>query len=78
MEVVSDLFMIALIIGSSSCMHTFNSQVGSGSNTHNLFGEDTVMWSISCCVVGENETSYVDMSLVLVVVVISVFQLEDK
>ena len=58
----SDLFTMALIIGSISCTHAVNRQVGSGSNSHDLFGEDMIIWSISYSVAGENEARGVEMS----------------
>ena len=53
----SDAFIIYVIGLSNVLRQDFNSMVGSGSSSQDLFGEDIIIFFTSSAVVGSNDTS---------------------
>ena len=53
----SDAFIISVIGLSNVSRQDFNSTVGSGSSSQDLFGEDIIIFFTSSAVAGSNDTS---------------------
>ena len=53
----SDAFIISVIGLSNASRQDFNSTVGSGSSSQDLFGEDIIIFFTSSAVAGSNDTS---------------------
>jgi len=65
MLVSKDLLIRLVIIGNSSSRHTFRSQVGSGSRSHDLFGLFLMLLATCSAVVGVKRTRLVSDSVLV-------------
>ena len=65
LPVFRDVFRIAVLIGSSSSMHCFSSQVGMGSSAQNELDADSIVLCISSKVANLRQSSFIPASRVM-------------